>query len=72
MKKLGIITMLCSLLFAMNAYAAVDNNDNKTAVSNFVSEVYPNISAEEKEQLTEKLYEENMVILNQLPFLILL
>ena len=58
MKKLGIITMLCSLLFAMNAYAAVDNNDNKTAVSNFVSEVYPNISAEEKEQLTEKLYEE--------------
>ena len=27
MKKLGIITMLCSLLFAMNAYAAVDNND---------------------------------------------
>lgn len=58
MKKLGIITMLCSLLFAMNAYAAVDNNDNKTAISNFVSEVYPNISAEEKEQLTEKLYEE--------------
>ena len=42
----------------MNIYAAVDNNDNKTAVSDFVSEVYPNLSAEEKEQLTEKLYEE--------------
>ena len=58
MKKLCIITILCSLLFSMNIYAAVDNNDNKTAVSDFVSEVYPNLSAEEKEQLTEKLYEE--------------
>lgn len=60
MKKLFIFTLMFSMILTNAAFAAPtsSNDDELTAVTEFVNEVYPNISDAEKAELIQKLYEE--------------
>lgn len=52
-----ICTLIMSLALSSSAFAAV-NEEEMSNVTNFVNEVYPNISDEEKAELVERLYNE--------------